>query len=114
MVNTNINWTSMSDSAIVETIGAYIKHHRLEQNKTQAALAKAAGVNRWTLSQIEKGEAITLLSLIQILRALNRLNNFEPFHITQEISPLELAKMEQKKRYRARSNAPANKPQSDW
>jgi transcriptional regulator with XRE-family HTH domain len=104
----------MSDMAIVETIGAYIKHHRLEQNKTQAALAIAAGINRWTLSQIEKGEAITMLSLIQILRALNKLHSFEIFHVAQEISPLELAKLEQKKRHRARSKASANKPQSDW
>jgi hypothetical protein len=28
------NWDSMSDKALAEHIGAFIKHHRMEQNKT--------------------------------------------------------------------------------
>jgi transcriptional regulator with XRE-family HTH domain len=43
---------------IVEAIGAFLKHKRLNQNKTQAQIAEDAGLNRWTLSQIENGEAI--------------------------------------------------------
>jgi transcriptional regulator with XRE-family HTH domain len=104
----------MSDKAIVGSIGEYIKHHRLQQNKTQAQLVSVAGVNRWTLSQVENGEAITLLSLIQLLRALNLLPVFDAFHVSQEISPLELAKLEQKKRRRARNKNTNDTTQSDW
>lgn len=114
MVNTSTNWTSMSDGAIIGTVGEYIKHHRLQQNKTQAQLALAAGVNRWTLSQIENGEAITMLSFIQIIRALNLLQIFDIFCISQEISPLELAKLEQKKRRRARNTNTDGTPKTDW
>ena len=116
MVNTNTNWLSLSDRAIIKVIGEYIKYHRLQQNKTQMQLANIAGVNRWTLTQIENGEAITLLSLIQILRALNQLQIFEIFRVEQEISPIELAKIEQKKRKRARTKneIPDNKTKSDW
>jgi hypothetical protein len=30
-----INWIAMSDYGLVQTIGAFVKHHRLTQNKTQ-------------------------------------------------------------------------------
>ncbi len=114
MVNTNTNWTSMSDQAIVEAIGGYVKHQRLNQNKTQAQIAEAAGVNRWTISQIEKGEAISLTSLIQILRALDALHVFSNFKIEQQISPLELAKLEKQKRQRARNKNTNPQTDSEW
>ena len=99
MVNTNTEWIAMSDRNIVNTIGSFIKNERLKRNKTQAQLAEEAGINRWTISQIENGEAITLLSLIQIMRALNVLELLDIFSIKQEISPIELAKKDQQKRY---------------
>jgi transcriptional regulator with XRE-family HTH domain len=114
MENTNTKWTAMSDSAIVDKIGEFIKLERLKINKTQAQLANEAGVNRWTLSQIENGEAISMISLIQIMRALDILNLFDIFSIKQEISPIELAKIEQKKRQRARNTDNNNTTQSDW
>ena len=114
MENTNINWIAMSDSAIVNKIGAFIKNERLSSNKTQAQLATAAGINKWTISQIENGEAITLLSLIQILRALDVLPLLDIFSIKQEISPIELAKKEQNKRKRARNTDNNNPKKSDW
>ena len=94
----------MSDVSIVKQIGGYIKHIRLEQNKTQVELAKMAGLNRWTISQIENGESITLMSLIQILRALDCLYVLNTFEVVDEISPLEYAKLKKKKKERARSN----------
>ena len=30
-----IDWVSMSDVALAQTIGTFVKHHRLVQNKTQ-------------------------------------------------------------------------------
>ncbi|WNH12034.1 helix-turn-helix domain-containing protein [Thalassobellus suaedae] len=114
MVNTNINWVSMSDKSIIETIGNYIKQQRLNQNKTQAQIAEHAGVNRWTISQIENGEAISLTSLIQILRALDLLHVFDTFKIETQISPLELAKLEKQKRQRARSKDKNNQTEPEW
>jgi transcriptional regulator with XRE-family HTH domain len=114
MANTNAKWIAMSDTAIVRKIGEFIKNERLNSNKTQAQLAAEAGVNRWTISQIENGEAITMLSLIQIMRALNILHLLEIFSVTQEISPIELAKLDQKKRQRARNSNNDNTKQSDW
>ncbi len=101
--NTNNHWVAMSDRNIMCAIGKYIRHHRLECNKTQAQVAKEAGINRWTLGQIEKGEAITLASLIQILRVLDLLYLLDIFTIEEKISPIAYAKLKEKKKKRARS-----------
>ncbi|MDD7886298.1 helix-turn-helix domain-containing protein [Flavivirga sp. 57AJ16] len=101
MRKTNIDFSIMSDASIVEQIGRFVKHTRVKQNKTQAQVAKASGLNRWTLSQIENGESITLSSLIQILRALDQLYILEAFSFSEEISPLEYAKLK-KKQYKER------------
>ena len=114
MGNTNMNWIEMSDAAIVNKIGVFLKNERLNKNKTQAQLANEAGINRWTISQIENGEAITLASLIQILRALGSLQLLEIFSIKNEISPIELAKQDQQKRKRARNSDTDHTKQSDW
>lgn len=115
MVKTNNEWLAMSDKAIVSTIGEYIKHHRLAQNKTQAAIAENAGINRWTLSQIENGQAISLTSLIQIIRALNLLEVFDAFSIQTQLSPLELAKLEKQQRQRASTKEEKkNQDKSEW
>ena len=99
----NNKWVAMSDSAIISAIGEYVKHLRLEQNKTQAQLGKEAGINRWTLSQFENGGSITLTTLIQILRVLDVLHLLDNFTIEEKISPIKYAKLKEKKRQRARS-----------
>lgn len=98
------NWDSMSDKALAEHIGAFVKHHRMEQNKTQDILANAAGISRSTLSLLERGETVTLATLLQVLRVLDQLHVMEVFMVQQIISPLSLAKMEKNKRKRASSN----------
>ena len=112
MRNTSMDWIQMSDVAIVRQIGNYIKHVRLQQRKTQAQLANIAGLNRWTISQIENGDSITLTSLIQVLRALNSLYVLNAFEVTDEISPLEYAKLKKHKKERVR-NKPTKTPNKD-
>lgn len=116
MKNKKEYWHALSDPAILHKLGEYIQHNRLEQNKTQQEIAIAAGVNRSTLVQVEKGKGGTLLSLIQIIRALGKLDIFESFEVVQQFSPLQLAKLEHKKRQRAsaKPSSPSESPKSDW
>lgn len=95
------NWDSMSDKALAKHIGTFIKHQRMEQNKTQEVLAAAAGISRSTLSLLERGETVTLATLIQVLRVLDQLHVMDEFVVQQVISPLVLAKLEKNKRQRA-------------
>ena len=112
---TNIQWAAMSDSALLKTIGFFIKHNRLEQNKTQAQLSTEAGINRTTLSLLENGESGNLLTFIQILRALRLLHLLQQFQVEQQFSPIQLAKLEHFKRIRARNkNSKNQNKKSDW
>ena len=104
----------MSDKALSMHIGLFIKHHRMEQNKTQEVLAKAAGISRSTLSLLERGETVTLATLIQVLRVLDKLYVMDVFSVQQEISPLMLAKMEKNKRKRAGGKRKETQTQNDW
>lgn len=116
MEKNNILWYSMSDRAIISVLGDFIQKTRLQKNKTQNEIATAAGVNRSTIVKIENGGGGTLLSFIQILRSLEQLHLLQNFEVKQQMSPLELAKLEQKERLRA-SKKPTqqkNKPKSSW
>lgn len=97
------NWYAKSDRALLEDIGAFVRHHRMEMEMTQSALAEAAGIGRSTLSLLERGESVALMTLIHVLRVLGRLDILEPFVLRPEVSPLELADAELKKRMRVRN-----------
>jgi len=116
MEKTNIKWSEFTDNAILNQLGAFIKETRLAQNKTQQALATAAGVNRSTIVQLENGNSATLISFIQVLRALGKLDLFERFQQPTIISPLLLAKQELSKKMRATERKSKHKPipKSNW
>lgn len=107
----------MSNPALLVALGNFIQQTRLQQNKTQQQVAAAAGINRSTLVQIEKGGGGTLLTFIQVLRALEQLQLLQQFAVQQPLlSPLQLAKLEQKKRQRAShpKTTPIGNPKSNW
>lgn len=95
----------MSDNAILEHLGSFIRHHRMEQNKTQNELALSAGISRSTLSLLERGETVTLSTLIQVLRVLDQLRVMDAFFVDETPSPLALAKLQKEKRKRARGTS---------
>ncbi len=97
------NWYSMSDGALAKNIGNFVRHHRMEQNKTQDSVSNEAGISRSTLSLLEKGETVTLTTLIRVLRVLDQLHMMDSFSVHQIVSPLALAKLEKSKRRRART-----------
>jgi transcriptional regulator with XRE-family HTH domain len=115
MEKTNKIIDGNSDMALLEKIGAFIKAVRLQQNKTQQEIAAAAGINRSTLVSMENGGGGTLLSLVQVLRALNQLHLLEAFTAMPQVSPLLLAKMEQQQRKRASGTPqPGSETETDW
>jgi transcriptional regulator with XRE-family HTH domain len=110
-------WTSMSDNALAKYIGSFVRHHRMELNKTQDELAEAAGISRSTLSLLERGESITVTTLIQVLRVLDQLSVFSAFEVKDTLSTLALAKLQKEKRQRARSKSSkknGSNEETDW
>lgn len=115
MENSDINTYSKSDLYYLSVIGDYVRSSRISQNKTQSELAEEAGINRTTLGQLEKGNPVNVLSLVQVLRALKKLHLLSEMEIKPQLSPLQLAAIEQKQRQRAgRQKGKTDKPKSDW
>jgi transcriptional regulator with XRE-family HTH domain len=108
------NWAAMSDGALAEQIGAFVRYHRMQQNKTQEELAHQAGISRSTLSLLEKGETVTLSTLIQVIRVLDQLQVLDAFVVQEKISPLALAKIEQRKRIRVRNKNSGDSEKPAW
>lgn len=104
--------SSLSDIAVLQEIGTFIKTKRIAQELTQEELSERASISRSTLSLMEKGKNTALVNLVKVLRILDTLYVFESFKIGQTISPLQLAKEDAKKRKRAskkRNNNDENK-----
>ena len=106
----------LSDMAILRMIGDFIKKKRIAVNKTQEQLALEAGMSRSTLSLMERGEKVHLLTLIQALRVLDELQLLEAFEVRQQIRPLDYIKLQKKyERQRVRNiDMAAEPPSSEW
>lgn len=105
----------LSDVAILQEIGTFIKTKRIAQELTQEELAEKANISRSTLSLMEKGKNTVLVNLVKVLRILEVLYVFEAFKDEQMISPLQLAKQDEQKRKRVSVKRKNNKTQdSEW
>ncbi len=91
----------MSDRAILKEIGYRLKRRRLQKNISQQELGEMAGVHRGTIGVMERGSSYSVLTLIQVLRSLNALEELDAFLPDPGVSPLQLAKMRGKERKRA-------------
>ena len=115
MEKSDIDIYSKSDLYYLATIGEYIRSNRISQNKTQLELAEDAGINRTTLSQLEKGNPVNILSLVQVLRALKKLHVFQEMEVKPHQSPMQFAALEHKQRLRVKkSNIKSPKQKSNW
>lgn len=97
----------MTDNAIVGVLCKSIKQMRLNKNISQDELSLKSGVNRVTISRMETGKAINLLTLIQLLRALEQLDLLSYLNVEPEISPMLV--MEQQQKLRKKASSPRNK-----
>ncbi len=96
-----MKFSFMNSQAVLKEIGVRIRRERLNQNITQVALARLAGVSRRVILDLERGKGCGLSSLIEILRALQKLDQLDTFLPDPGISPLQLAKLRGHERQRA-------------
>ncbi|WP_225815273.1 helix-turn-helix transcriptional regulator [Photorhabdus antumapuensis] len=87
-------------SAIAEELGERLKQARLNNDLTQAEVAELSGVTRKTVLNAEKGK-VQLEIFVAIMAALNLTEQLDLFLPKQNISPIQLAKLQGKKRQRA-------------
>jgi len=106
-----------TNAAIMRQIGSKLKELRIEKNMKQKELADAAGVSVFTISSIENGKTTSLLTIIQLLRALEHLDYLDSFFQEESISPVAYAKLmkNNKKKERVKSSTSIiNSKDSEW
>lgn len=108
---------AQTNDAILRQIGSKLKDLRIEKNMKQKELADAAGVSVFTISSIENGKTTSLLTIIQLLRALEHLDYLDSFFQEESISPVAYAKLmkNNKKKERVKSSTSIiNSIDSEW
>jgi putative transcriptional regulator len=96
-----MEYSTMSDQAILAELGARVQRERLNRNTTQGELADHAGVSRTVVQNLEQGRGCTLGGLIRLLRGLDLLAQFDAFLPDPGPSPLQLARLAGRARQRA-------------
>ncbi len=91
---------SMTDKVIVSELGRRLKSLRLNRNYSQQEIAELTGLSVTAVQSAEKGES-KMITYIKILRVLGSLQALDKFLPVVDISPLQLAKLEGKRRQRA-------------
>lgn len=100
----DIDYNALSDERLLQMVGEFIRHHRIERNIDQSALATDAGISRSTLSLMENGKPVMFPSIIRVLRVLDVLYIFDAFKVENVVSPMAMLKLQQKQRKRASKN----------
>ena len=99
----------LTDEAIMRQIGSKLKELRIIKGMKQTELSKASGVSVFTISAVENGKTTSMLTIIQILRALENLDYLNQFFQQQEISPIAYAKLMEKNKRKERVKTPKAK-----
>ena len=89
-----------SPAALTEELGERLRQARLNGDLTQAEVAERAGVSRKIVLNAEKGK-VQLESFVAIMLALNLTEQLDLFLPKPQVSPVQLIKLQGKKRQRA-------------
>ena len=121
MSTSNINWKGLKDTQVVERLGAELRRMRLERNLSQAEVARRAGLDRTTVVKLEAGRAATLVTVVQVLRAMDHLELLDAFHAEPQPTPYMLVEAQAKYLKKVRKRASRKKavvvppkPKSTW
>lgn len=79
-----MNYEEITDVELLQRIGSKLKEIRLEQNIKQKELAEKAGLSMFSISQMETGHNTSVQSVIQVLRALGRMDMLDAFLISSK------------------------------
>lgn len=91
-----MGFEALSDVAILKELGIHLKKKRIEKNLSQEDVAKQSGVSRRSIVSIENGKGGRLLTLIEILRAIEHLEFLDNIFQDSEINPMDLLRQQRK------------------
>lgn len=90
-----------SDQVLAATVGERIQSLRLRSNISLETVAKNAAISRQTLHLLLSQGKGTLINLIAVLRAIGELERLSSLIEEVRPSPIQIIRMEGKKRQRA-------------
>lgn len=102
-----------NNEVILRELGIRIKDTRIILSFTQKELSERAGISQRTVERIENGENVKIDNLINVIRALDLLQNFEILVPEQKMRPTELHDIG-KKRTRATSRKEQKIGTNEW
>ncbi len=104
-----MSFYSATDQAVLQDLGRRIRQRRLDRNLSQQDIAERTGLDRTTIGALEREGRATLMTFVQVLRALDALEELDGFLPELGPSPLELARRRGRVRQRA-SRPRASRP----
>lgn len=87
-----IRLTERTDPEILKELGRRLARIRKTSGLTQMQAAQAAELDRTTVSRAERGDNLSLLNLVRLLRVYGRLEALEAFLPEPEVSPMRLVR----------------------
>lgn len=82
-------WQLASQTEIIEQAGTQLRAIRKQRKLSQQEVASMTGLNRMTISKIERGHSLTFDSLVRLLRAYDLLQRLELLLSVPSRSPME-------------------------
>lgn len=100
-----MNFTFDSPAKLLEKLGGRVRLIRQGKEWTQEDLAARADVTKLTIVKLERGESVSLNTLVAVVSALGRSGDFEEFLRVPEFSPIEMMKLKGKPRQRVKKGS---------
>ena len=106
----SIDFSVATSEQIEAALCQRLESIRLSRNITQEHLAQEAGVSVRTIRRLEKGEGVSVGTLIRVMIALGVQHNLEGLLPDPSVRPIERVGITAGQRQRARPAAPAGEP----
>lgn len=113
----DMDYYALTDKVILQEIGKKIRERRLARNLSQKAVAEFGNIALSSVAAVERGESISLKTLLPILRALDALNLLDAFMKAPGISPTAYVKMMEGQKTKKRASGKpilTHKQPSTW
>ncbi|MGH8086062.1 MAG: helix-turn-helix transcriptional regulator [Lysobacter sp.] len=104
----------LTDTAILQALGARLAARRIAMGMTQADAADQAGVSKRTLERLEAGEPVQSPNLVRVLRVLQLLDALEALLPSTGPGPMDALRREGKTRQRAPRTGVGETPARPW
>ncbi len=109
----SLDYAITTSKQIEQALCEHIQKIRLSRNITQEQLAKEAGLSLKTISNLERGQGVSLDTFIRVLIALGIQQNLGALLPDPTIRPMERIDMNGTERQRARPEKPEG-PSEPW